>query len=130
MSIIKEFLQQSNWAVIGVSSDPNKYGYKVYKKLKSNGYNVFPINPKVVDIEGDHCYPNLKDLPIIPDAINTVVPPSVTEQVVKECTDLGIKRIWMQPGSENNQAINYAEHNCIQVVHNECILIAIDKAAH
>ena len=120
---IENFLKQQNWAVMGVSSDPNKYGYKVYFQLKKVGYNVYAINPKLDSIEGDPVYSDLTKLPIKPDVISIVVPPKVTEQVINQCINLNILKVWMQPGSESTLAINHAEKNKIDVIHNQCILV-------
>ena len=120
---INEFLSQETWAVIGVSNNKTKYGYKVYDQLRKKGYSVFPINPGIESIDGDTCYPSLASLPKKPDAVSVIVPPKITEQVVKECSDLGIKRVWMQPGSESDNAIQDGEEHGITVIHNQCVLI-------
>lgn len=118
-----ELLNHKIWAVVGVSSNPIKYGYKVYIKLKKAGYKVYAINPKLESIDGDPCYPSLAALPTRPDAVSVIVPPKITEQVVKGCIELGIKRIWMQPGSESNEAIRNGEEHGITVIYNQCVLI-------
>ena len=119
--LIKEFLDKKNvFAVIGASRDPEKYGFQVYKDLKSAGYEVYAVNPNADEILGDRCYPDLKDLPMKPDV---VVPPKVTERIVETCKELGITRVWMQPGSESETAINFCEKNGIDVVHGVCVMI-------
>ncbi len=120
---IQEFLEHPVWAVIGVSLDPEKYGNKVYFQLKKAGYTVYGVNPKLNEIEGEKIYPNLANLPVKPDAVSVVVPPKATEQVVKDCIDLGITRVWMQPGSENAEAIQNGEAHSIHVIHDQCVLI-------
>jgi len=126
---MQEFLTKDNWAVVGVSSDPTKYGNKVYFKLKRAGYNVFAINPKLNEIDGDPCYHDLSALPLVPDAVSVVVPPKVTEQIIDECAKLGIQRIWMQPGSESEEAIQNGNKQGLNLVHNQCVLIqARDKS--
>ncbi len=52
-----------------------------------------------------------------------VVPPAVTEQVVKEAQELGLTRIWMQPGAESESAIAYCHEHGIEVVHNACAMV-------
>jgi hypothetical protein len=124
---ISNFLKQKNWAVIGVSTDPNKYGYKVYFQLKKNGYNVYAINPKLESIEGDPVYSNLSMLPEKPDVVSIVIPPKATEQIIPECIRLKIPRVWMQPGCETNEAISKAEENGITVIHNHCVIRETSK---
>ncbi len=122
--LIKEFLRKKNvYAVMGVSRNPRKYGYRVYKDLKNSGYKVYPINPNADEILGDKCYNSLEELPEKPDVVDLVVPPKITEDVVKKCKKLGIKRVWMQPGSESEKAINFCKENNIKIVHGICVMI-------
>ncbi|MEM3561545.1 MAG: CoA-binding protein [Nitrososphaerota archaeon] len=123
-NLIKEFLNKNNViAIVGVSRDPEKYGYKVYKDLKEAGYKVYPVNPNASEILGDKCYPNLESLPIKPDVVNIVVPPNITEKIVKECKKLNIKKVWMQPGAESEEVIKFCNENGIDVVYGVCIMI-------
>lgn len=120
---INDFLSHNTWAVIGVSSNQTKYGYKVYSQLKKCGYTVFAVNPGLDSIEGDPCYSSLAVLPRQPEAVSIVVPPKITEQVILDCIDLGINRVWMQPGSESREAIRNGEEHGISVIHDKCVLI-------
>jgi len=110
-------------AIVGASRNPEKYGHRVYKDLKQAGYKVYPVNPNTDEVLGDKCYPNLKSLPQKPDVVDIVVQPSITEQIVQECMQLGITMVWMQPGSESEKAIKFCNENNIQVVHGECIMV-------
>ena len=119
-----DFLNKKNKiAIVGVSANQKKWGFKIYKELKSSGFSVFPINPKHKKIGLDPCYPNLKALEEIPYIVITVVSPNVTEQIVKQCRKLGIKRVWMQPGSESEKAIKFCKHNNIEIMHDVCFVV-------
>jgi predicted CoA-binding protein len=123
-TLIQVFLKKENvFAVVGVSRDPIKYGHQVYKDLKEAGYSVYPVNPNIDEVLGDKCYHSLSDLPEKPDVVDTVVPPHVTEELVKECKELGIDKVWMQPGSESEQALMFCRRNNIQVVHDACVMV-------
>lgn len=127
--LIKKFLDKKNvFAVVGASRDPEKYGHRVYRDLKSGGYRVYPVNPNAEEILGDKCYPNLESLPVRPDVVNLVVPPKVTEQTVEVCKKLGITKVWMQPGSESEKAIRFCKENGIDVVYGVCIMV--ERARH
>ena len=122
--MIKEFLAKRNvFAVVGVSKESEKYGNKVYLDLKRAGYTVYPVNPNAVKISGDRCYSNLRDLPILPDVVDIVVPPKITEEILKECEDLGISKVWMQPGSESKDAIRFCRENGIKVLYGVCVML-------
>lgn len=121
---IENFTSKSNKiAVIGASSNPDKWGYRIYKKLKNAGFSVFPVNPKGDSIDGKKSFRNLEDLPERPDMAITVVPPEITEDIVRKCNDMGIKSIWMQPGSESEEAIKYCEDNGMEVIHHACFVV-------
>lgn len=110
-------------AIVGVSSNHDKWGWKLYKKLKHVGFNIYPVNPKYNEIDGDICYPSLSALPKKPVVVITVVPPKITEKVAEECKTLGIKKIWMQPGSETEKSIAFCENNNIEVIYNVCFAV-------
>jgi len=52
----------------------------------------------------------------------TVVPPKITEKIVEEAAELGVKMIWMQPGSENEEIIKKSEKLGLTIMHGVCIL--------
>ena len=122
--MIQDFLRKQNvFAVVGVSKNPAKYGHRVYKDLKEAGYVVYAVNPGIDEVLGDRCYHTLSELPQKPDVVDTVIPPAVTEKIVLECKELGIARVWMQPGSESAHAIAFCTRNGIKVVHNACVMV-------
>lgn len=120
---IAEFPRHRRWVVVGASNDREKYGNKIYRDLKNAGYEVYAVNPKADSVEGDPCYPTVKDLPVKPDVVNMVVPPPVADKVIDDCLEAGLKRVWFQPGSESEAAIGKAKAGGMEVVHDACIMI-------
>ena len=114
---IKEFMDQKKFAVVGATDNPEKYGNTIFKNLKDRGYEVYPVNPKLEEIEGIPVYHSLSEIPVAVDVVDFVVPPPVTEEILKECNKLGLKRIWLQPGSESAEAIKYCQDNNMTVLH-------------
>jgi predicted CoA-binding protein len=125
---IKNFLNKKNTiGFVGATIQKEKWGYKKYKEIKNAGFKVYPINPKYDKIDGDKCFPNLKSLIEFlhekPDFVITIVPPKVTEKTVEQCKILEIDKIWMQPGSESEKAIEFCKENNIEFVHGICIVV-------
>lgn len=120
---VAEFPRLRKWAIVGASEDRSKFGNKIYRDMREAGYTVFAVNPKLDTVEGDPCYPSVKDLPEKPDVVDMVVPPQVGLKVVQDCLDAGITRIWFQPGSESEEAVRKAQDGGMQVVHDACIMI-------
>jgi predicted CoA-binding protein len=121
--LISDFVNRKTWAVVGASQDRGKFGYRVFRSLRDSGYIVYPVNPKGGTLEGVKVYPSLADLPEPPEVVDIVVPPAVTEQVVQEAHQLGLTRIWMQPGAESETAVSYCHEHGIQVIHDDCAMV-------
>ena len=121
--MIEEFLKENVFAVVGATSKQDKFGYKIYKHLKNLGKKVYPIHPAIKEIEGDPCFKKLSDIPEKVDVVDIVVPPQVTETVVEECHQLGITKIWIQPGAESDKAVEFCKSNNMDVVYNTCIMM-------
>jgi predicted CoA-binding protein len=121
--LISDFVNRRVWAVVGASQDRSKFGYQIFRSLHGSGYTVYPVNPRGGELEGARVYPTLADLPELPEVVDLVVPPSVTEQVVVEAHRLGLSRVWMQPGAESRAAIQYCLEHGIQVIYHACAMV-------
>lgn len=122
--LIKEFLAQKRFAIVGATKNTKKYGYEIFKNLTGRGYEVYPVNPKLKELEGVKCYSSLSDIPVKVGVVDFVVPPEVTEPTLKECKRLGLDRIWLQPGSESEAAIAFCHKNNLKVVHSVCVMLS------
>jgi predicted CoA-binding protein len=125
---VEEFLSQSKIAVVGVSRKRSKFGNVIYHELKKKGYQVYPINPNTNNVGEDICYPDLLSLPEKIDAVVINLPPAQTEKVVREVKEAGINKLWLQQGSQSDEAINYCKKNGIDCISNECILMFAEPA--
>lgn len=120
MDLIKETMSLKNWAVVGATTKKNKYGYKIVKKLKQNNYNVFPINPNIKEVDGLKCYDNLSSIEAQIDVVDMVVNPEHGIKVMQEIKELGIKYVWLQPGTRSKQIRNFAAENKMKLIE-DCI---------
>jgi len=118
----KEFMAQKRFALVGATGNTEKNGYRIFKNLSRRGYEVYPVNPGLEELEGVKCYHSLADIPVKVDVVDFVVPPQVTEATLKECKRLGLNRIWLQPGSESEAAIAFCHENRLKVVHGICVM--------
>lgn len=114
--VIEDFVGRRKWAVVGVSRDSQKYGNIIFRDLRAAGYDVMGVHPEGHEVDGVQTYPTLADLPERPDVVDLVVPPEVSEQIVREAHALGLNRIWMQPGAASAAAVRYAREHGMEVV--------------
>ncbi len=122
-SDVDDFLAQKKLAVVGVSRTRSKFGNVIFRELKKRDYQVFPVNANAPTVEDEPCYPDLKSLPESVDGAVLVIPPEKTEQVVKDASEAGIPRIWMQLGAQSEAAIAFCKKNNMTVISRECILM-------
>ena len=122
--LIDEFMRQKKFAVVGATDNPEKYGNRIVKNLKSRGYEVYPVNPKLKEVEGLECFSSLADLPCEVDVIDFVVPPKVAEEILMQCKELNLDRIWLQPGSESETVLDFCRSNNMKVVHSVCVMLS------
>ena len=91
-----------------------------------------PVNPKAASIEGINAVKNLSDTVSASNAaacaVSIITPPAVTTKIVQEAHAAGITRIWMQPGSESDEAVSFGQEHSMTVVHDYCILVSGDQA--
>ena len=91
-TMVQDFLAQKRIAVVGVSDKRETGCNAAYQKFKDGGYEVFPVNPRIASFQGDACYPDLTSIPTKPDAVFILASPKVTDQIVQQCVDLGVKQ--------------------------------------
>lgn len=120
---LKEFFNKNlSYAIVGASNNENKFGYKIFKSLLNSKYNVYAVNPKEKQVLGQKCYKSLSEIPEDIDVVNFVVPSNVTLKVLEEAFELGIEKVWFQPGSFNENCISFCRQNKILYVNEFCLL--------
>jgi predicted CoA-binding protein len=131
MQPIPEFLKCKLFAVVGASSDRDKYGNIVFRALRDSGRDTTPIHPKAEQIEGTRAYPTLAEAPQRPEAISIVTRPEVTRDIIDQALKLGVKYVWMQPGAEDTLASQRARDAGMTVIDDgSCILVALARDGH
>jgi predicted CoA-binding protein len=131
-NLVQDFLAQKKIAVVGISDKRDTGCNLAYKKFQENGYRTYAVNPRISTYDGQTCYADLKSIPEKVDAVFILASPKVTEQLVQQCVDLGIKHVWMhcmmgtKPGlqagatSVSQSAIEMCKANGIAVIPGAC----------
>jgi predicted CoA-binding protein len=124
---VNDFLAQKRIAVAGVSRDDSRHpsANLIYRRLKKLGHDVFAVNPHMQTFEGDRCYPDLQSIPGGVDGVVIVTRPEVTDRIVRDCGDAGVRRAWMHQSmgkgsSVSQQAVDYCRQHEISVIAGAC----------
>lgn len=123
---IKAFLDQETFAVVGASSNREKYGNKVLRAYLQTNRKVYAVNPNEQEVEGVPSYPDLASLPEKVDAISIITRPAVTETIIEQAAAAGIRHVWMQPGAESPRALERAEELGLNAIGGgPCVLVTL-----
>jgi len=125
------FLHDKRIAIAGVSHNPKKFGYLLFKTAREKGYSVVPINPKGGVIDGIACIESVANLQGEVSNLLIATHKRDTQKVVEDAIIKGIRNIWIQNGCETKEAISIARENNINLVSQLCFLMyAWPKGIH
>ena len=113
-------------AVIGASSDRQKFGNRAVRAYVQQGYTVVPINPHEAEVEGLKTYRSVLDVPGPIDMASFYVQPEIGERVIEEVAQKKITEVWLNPGAESDALIARARALSIQPIV-ACSIVAIGK---
>jgi predicted CoA-binding protein len=123
---IREFLSGRTFAIVGASSNREKYGNKVLRAYLQNGRNAFAVNPGENMVEGVLSVPNLAALPEPVDGVSIITPPAVTKSILEQAAAAGIRKVWMQPGAEPDDWEELSRRLGLEAIGGgPCVLVAL-----
>jgi len=124
LNTIENFLAQKRIALVGISRERLNIGTDLFKALFSRGHEVSLVNPKATEMLGQRCFARVQDIHPAPDAALLLTSPGVTNSVVRDCAEAGVKRIWMYrgggQGSVSTEAVEFCREHGIELVPGQC----------
>lgn len=122
--LANQFLAQRRLAVVGVSRDPHDFTRVLLRELKKRQYDVVPVHPWVDRVEDLTCYDRVQSIRPPVDGALLFTPPAITAQVVRDCAEAGVPRVWMHRGAGrgavNEEAVRFCHEQGIDVVDGAC----------
>jgi hypothetical protein len=128
LTTINEFLEPKSFAFIGLSRDPKKFSRTVFKELLAKGYQMYPVNPNMDDVEGIKCYHDVSELPETVRHGLFMTPKPNTAGAVENAIHHGIKHVWIQQGAETKEAVEVSRQNGVKLVSGACIMMHANPA--
>lgn len=123
----RDFLACKRIAVVGVSRDNRHHpaANLICRRFKKTGHDVYPVNPHMETFEGDRCYPNLQSISGGVDAVAIVTRPETTEQIVRDCAEVGVRHVWMHQSAAKSSSVSpegviYCNEHDISVIAGAC----------
>jgi len=80
-------------AMVGATDHPTSFGGRVFQQMTGFGFpgKIYPVNPRLKEINGLKCYPGVKDLPETPDHVGIVVSSERVFDVLADCAAIGVR---------------------------------------
>ena len=125
MEAIEVMKKCKKFVVIGLKNDPEKYVYKIYQRLLKSGYETYGVSSYIEELDGRKIYQKLSDLPILPEVAVFVVAPKNGYAYLKECKQLNIPYLWMQPGTYDDEFLKVLDEEEFTYYLN-CVLRRLD----
>ena len=130
---VRTFLEGRRFAVVGASDDQKNFGGTVYRELKAHGYEPVAVNRSATTVDGDTCFPSLAAVPGEVDGAIVMVNRNAAVDVVRECADQGIDRVWLfkgaGAGAVSEEAVRMCADNGIAVIEGACPLMFLEPVA-
>jgi len=120
---VDEFMAGKTLAVAGVSRKRGKFASVIWRELRKRDYRVFPVTPNAETIDDEPCYAGPGALPEPVDGVIVCVNRKRTLEIVRECIEAGVPRLWIQPESRSDEAVRLAEEAGVPTIHGECIFM-------
>jgi predicted CoA-binding protein len=114
-------------AVIGASSNRDKFGNKALRAFAKRGYTVIPINPTETEVEGHRAFASVLDVPGAIDLATLYVPPPAGIRVMDDLVKKGVPEVWLNPGADDRTVVDRAQALGLKTVR-QCSIIAIGES--
>jgi predicted CoA-binding protein len=114
-------------AIIGASTDRNKFGNKAVRAFLRRGYTVFPVNPKETEIEGLPAFKSIAEIPERPNLVSVYLPPPVLLKVLPAIAAKGCDELWLNPRTESDEVLIAAEKLGLNIIQ-ACSIVGIGES--
>jgi len=113
-----------NVAIIGASSNPDRYSYKAQAMLVEHGHSVFLVSPKNGEVMGEPLLKSATKISADIDTVTLYVGPKHLSPQFDEILTLQPKRIIFNPGTEDRTLIEKTRNAGIEVLE-ACTLVML-----
>jgi uncharacterized protein len=129
-ALIDEMLRKTQTiAVVGVSDKPWRASHNIARYLVMQGYRVLPVNPRIKEVHGLKCYPDLESAQEAAksdgssgiDLVDVFRASQHVPPIVEDSIKLGIPYIWLQEDVINDKALTRARSAGVKAVQDVCI---------
>lgn len=124
---VDAFLRLRRIAVCGATPKRERWGYRVFRRLLDEGYDVIPVHPTAAHVDEIPCVPRLTEIPGGVDAVSVITPPDASMAVLADAAEIGRPPCWFQPGASSDAVRAEATRLGIPFLDGPCVLVELDR---
>ena len=87
---LTRLLHPASFAIIGASTRAGSFGKQVLANMNHYAGRAYPVNARYQTIGEHTCYPNVRDLPEVPDCAVITAAREAVEEIVLDCARAGV----------------------------------------
>lgn len=110
--------------LIGATDKKDRYAYQAMKLLLEKGHRVYPVHPRIKEIEGLRVYQTVREVPEQIHTTTLYVGAPRSTPIVGDILECHPRRIIFNPGAENDTLEEQARNNGIETVRG-CTLVML-----
>jgi hypothetical protein len=114
----------ANVAILGASSNPERYSNKAQVQLTKHGHTVFPVSRKEAAILGVNTFASLSDIKEPIDTVTLYINPARLAGEMDKILALKPRRVIFNPGTESPELEKILSINGIHTVE-ACTLVLL-----
>lgn len=114
----------SNVAVLGASTNEERYSFKAVRMLKEHGHNPIPVHPAGHVVDGIAALKGLGEITQTIDTLTVYVNPKISSSEYDNILKLKPRRVVFNPGAENAELQKKLQADGFEVVE-ACTLVLL-----
>lgn len=111
-------------AVLGASTNEERYSFKAVRMLKEHDHRPIPVHPAGHTVDGVPGVKSLSDIKVSVDTVTCYVNEQISDSEFDRIVALKPKRVIFNPGAENERLAARLEASGIEVVR-ACTLVML-----
>ena len=128
---VRTFLDGHRIAMVGASNRKDSFARTVDQALVDHGYEVVPVNPRLMVLGDRPCYASVADIPEPVDGAIVMVGPDHATDAVEDVASAGVEKIWLfkglgGPGAASPEAVSACELHGLQTIAGACPLMFLE----
>lgn len=124
---VDSWLRRRRIAVCGATPKRDRWGYRVFRRLLDEGYDVVPVHPVAPHVDHIPCVARLTEIPGGVDAVSVITPPEASLQVLRDAAEIDRPPCWFQPGASDEAVLAEAARLGIATIDGPCVLVELDR---